>query len=763
MPVANPTSATLTDLLFEKVDAGLCLVAPDGTVVRANSEWLRSASFTEEQVVGENIIDLFPATRDMALAMHARARAGRCIRVPRRTQLIDGRETYWEGSIAPVSMEGGTGLLITAREVPRELDGSKPCTAWRTKQRIHQLPGEQALAATRLSDEGLRLTLKYVAAGIWELNLASGALIWSPENFELFGVPPAATLDRARWKQCVHPDDLGSAEAAMCDAIAGRTPDYHAEYRVQHPVLGTRWILGAGSVEWGPNGEALYVRGLNVDITDRKRSEQRLRENEALYRSLFTLAPSGVVLNDAEGAIVAFNDKTHQQLGYTREEFERLQLSDIDANEQPEDVRRHIAQIAAAGGDEYEVFHRTKCGETRNVLVRTRPVEIGGEKFFLNVWQDITERKRAEAAIRESDRRKDEFIGMLSHELRNPLAPIRNSVYILQHAGPASEQAQHARSVIERQTEHLTRLVDDLLDVTRIARGKIVMKRSRVDLRDVVRRAADDFWQMLNERGIVFRTSLPDGHVWADADTTRITQVIGNLLHNAAKFTRRGDEVALSLRAAVDHAEIEVRDTGAGIEAALLAHVFDPFVQGQRTLARTDGGLGLGLALVKGITELHGGTVRAASEGKGRGAEFVLCLPTAEFEAAREKPRTVTHGDGQRRRVLVVDDNRDAADTLAQLVEMLGHSAEVVYDGATAIAHVRVYPPDVLLCDVGLPDMSGYDVVKILRASGPQGVRFVALTGYAQAEDVSAALEAGFDRHLAKPTSPEDIELALGS
>ncbi len=275
----------------------------------------------------------------------------------------------------------------------------------------------------------------------------------------------------------------------------------------------------------------------------------------------------------------------------------------------------------------------------------------------------------ANQRLQEADRRKDEFLAVLSHELRNPLAPVRNSIYILRHAEAGGEQARRAQDVIERQAEHLTRLVDDLLDVTRIARGKIELRRSRVDLREVVLRAAEDFRWTMDERGIAFRTVLSDAKIWTEADPTRVTQVVGNLLHNAAKFTRRGDDVTLSLQAADGAAELRVRDTGAGIDPSLLPHVFDAFVQGERTLARTEGGLGLGLALVKGITELHGGTVRGESAGKGKGAELIVRLPLLGTTAVRDVLRGGVRRTSGGRRVLVVDDNVDAAQSLAEIVD----------------------------------------------------------------------------------------------
>ena len=264
----------------------------------------------------------------------------------------------------------------------------------------------------------------------------------------------------------------------------------------------------------------------------------------------------------------------------------------------------------------------------------------------------------------------------------------------------------------------------------------------------------------MDDRALAFRIAVPAARVWADVDTTRLTQVVGNLLHNAAKFTPRGGEVVLSLAVVDGSAEIRVRDTGAGIEAGLLPTVFDAFTQGTRTLARSEGGLGLGLAMVKGIAELHGGSVRAQSAGIGRGAEFVVRLPLAiEADAGEEQVREPRRGAA--RRVLVVDDNRDAAESLADLVQMLGHEAEVAYDGPSSIQKACANPPDLVLCDIGLPGMSGYEVAKALRAAGKKGMQLFAVSGYAQPEDVQRAIEAGFDGHLAKPCAPEQIERLL--
>jgi CheY-like chemotaxis protein len=298
--------------------------------------------------------------------------------------------------------------------------------------------------------------------------------------------------------------------------------------------------------------------------------------------------------------------------------------------------------------------------------------------------------------------------------------------------------------------------------MTRIARGKIELRRERLDLREVVGRAAEDFRFKLDEGGVGLRLQLPGAAAWVDADPTRLAQVVDNLLHNASKFTRRDDEVVLSLEAVGSEAELRVRDTGEGIEPDLLPHVFDVFVQSDQSLARPLGGLGLGLALLKGIVTLHGGSVRAHSGGRGQGAEFVIRLPLAPAApAAQQATEEAVYEAGGVRRVLIVDDNRDAAESLADVVRMLGHTAEVALDGPAALARVRTLAPDVVLCDIGLPGMSGYDVARELRAQG-RGMQLYAVSGYAQPEDVRRALEAGFDAHVAKPPDLALVQRLLG-
>ncbi|HCF60078.1 MAG TPA: histidine kinase, partial [Myxococcales bacterium] len=344
-----------------------------------------------------------------------------------------------------------------------------------------------------------------------------------------------------------------------------------------------------------------------------------------------------------------------------------------------------------------------------------------------------------------------------SHELRNPLAPIRTSLYVLEHADPASESAKRSMSVIERQVTQLARLVDDLLDVTRITQGRLQVRRERLDLRALVRSAADDHRPIFIANGVRLETRLPSQSIWVQADSVRMSQVVGNLLSNAVKFTPRGGWVQLSLELEGAGAVLRVRDNGIGIDPEVLGRLFQPFSQAMQTLERIRGGLGLGLTLVKGLVELHEGTVEATSGGFGKGAELTVRLPVEQGSAqASLAPKR----EGNRpRRVLVIEDGADAADSLKEALALMGHEVRVAYDGRTGIVEAYAFQPDVVLCDIGLPGIDGYEVARRFRADPElQGATLIALTGYASADDRRRAAEAGFSRHIAKPPRIEELE-----
>ncbi|HET8541096.1 MAG TPA: MASE1 domain-containing protein [Anaeromyxobacter sp.] len=369
--------------------------------------------------------------------------------------------------------------------------------------------------------------------------------------------------------------------------------------------------------------------------------------------------------------------------------------------------------------------------------------------------------RRSEEALIEADRRKSEFLGVLSHELRNPLAPIRTGLHVLRRTAPGSEQGARALAVIDRQTDQLTRLVDDLLDVTRISRGLIQLHPARVELGAIVRDAVEDHRPLFSSRDVALDLHVEAGPVWIEADATRVSQITGNLLHNAAKFTASHGRVTVRVGHEGRHATVRVADDGVGIAPGLLPHVFEPFTQADASLERTRGGLGLGLALVKGLVQLHGGDVEARSEGPGRGSEFTLRLPAVdEPELAAERP-AARAPPVARRRVLVIEDNVDAAESLKDGLELSGHEVFVAHDGQEGLARARSLRPEVVLCDIGLPGLDGYEVARRIRADPSLSPLLVAVTGYALPEDQRKAREAGFDRHLAKPFQFRDIEDAL--
>ncbi len=388
----------------------------------------------------------------------------------------------------------------------------------------------------------------------------------------------------------------------------------------------------------------------------------------------------------------------------------------------------------------------------------------------------IIERKRVEKALQESEARsretaealakadinKNHFLAVLSHELRNPLAPITNSLYILDHAVPGGEQAHRALAVIGRQVGQLVRLVDDLLDVTRISHNKIPLQRQRLEINDLVRRTIDDHRLQFEKNEVRVELVSAPKPVFVNGDRNRLAQVVGNLLQNAAKFTGPGGytRVSVSTDSEAKQAVVRIADTGVGMDPKMLARLFQPFVQADTTLDRSKGGLGLGLALVRGLVELHGGEITADSPGLGQGAEFVVRLPLALEEGAADGPvlsRTPTTGG--RRRVLIIEDNVDAADSLREALEFSQHEVEVAHNGPAGIAKARKRMPDVVFCDIGLPGMDGFDVARAFRADDTlKGAYLVALSGYALPEDLQRASEAGFDQHLAKPPNLDTIE-----
>jgi CheY-like chemotaxis protein/nitrogen-specific signal transduction histidine kinase len=398
--------------------------------------------------------------------------------------------------------------------------------------------------------------------------------------------------------------------------------------------------------------------------------------------------------------------------------------------------------------------------------MRGQMVTIGGHRKLIGVSLDITQQKRAEEALKEADRRKDEFLAMLAHELRNPLAPIRTALEVERQPGADHAAVARARDTMARQLSNMVRLIDDLLDVSRITKGKVELRRERVELAAVLGTAIETSRPLIEVGRHELVTTLPTTPVWLDADPTRLAQVVSNLLNNAAKYTPEGGRIRLSAAVASGPAgkwvEIRVADNGTGIPPDVLPRMWDMFAQADRTIGRSQGGLGIGLTLVKWLVELHGGAVDAWSGGHGQGSEFVVRLPVIE---STDLPRDNTTAKAQpraTRRILVVDDNVDGRETMAMLLEMSGHEVRTAEDGHSALRVAEEFRPDVILLDIGLPGMDGYQVAQRIRANPElRHVRLIALTGWGQDSDRERSQNAGFDLHLVKPVDPAALSRVL--
>jgi signal transduction histidine kinase len=423
---------------------------------------------------------------------------------------------------------------------------------------------------------------------------------------------------------------------------------------------------------------------------------------------------------------------------------------------------RTLGALALGGSRKLEARDLVTLQE----LVNRAAIALDNARLYSSLQREIVRSRQAEESLQDANRRKDEFLAMLSHELRNPLAPIRNAVEVIRRLAPPDPKLSMARDVVDRQVSLLARLVEELLDVSRISQGKIHLKKEPVDLARVIAHSLETARPLVDARGQTLSLSVPAAPVWLSADFARLSQVVSNLLNNASKYTPEGGRIELSASAAEGEASISVRDNGAGIERELLDKVFELFVQGERALDRGQGGLGIGLTLVKRLVELHQGRVQVLSDGLGKGATFTVTLPCISAVDAQPRVRQSAPAAADSRvygrRVLVVDDNVDSAESIAAFLRLEGHEVKAVHDGLQALASLKVFDPHVVVLDIGLPGLDGYAVARQLRSRGDSShMLLIAVTGYGQKEDRQRAAEAGFDYHFVKPADPREIQVAI--
>jgi PAS domain S-box-containing protein len=500
------------------------------------------------------------------------------------------------------------------------------------------------------------------------------------------------------------------------------------------------------------------------DLTERRRHEESLRQSEERLRLLIEgVNDYAIIMLDPEGYVSSWNVGAERIQGYRSDEiigrhFSTFYLPEAAATGAPQ---RALDTARSQGRVEKEGW-RVRGNGTRfwaNVIITPLRDRDGQLRGYAKVTQDMTQRQRVEV-LEETGRRMNEFLAMLAHELRNPLAPITNAVSLMRARPLEDPTLMWSRDVIARQTTYLVRLVDDLLDVSRITSGRLILQKEPVDFGVAIDRAVESSRPLIDTRGQTLEVRLPDTTVWVDGDLIRLTQMVVNILNNAAKYTPQGGRIGVVLTSEEGTAELRVRDSGIGIPSELLTRIFDLFTQGSRTLDRSEGGLGIGLTLVQRLATLHGGTVEAQSAGANQGSEFIVRLPAiaaarirsrgvGEQEALSARPAQVS------RRVLVVDDNRDATESMALLLGLWGHQTRTAHDGATALEIAAQFQPEIVLLDIGLPGMDGYEVARRLRAvPGAKDAFLVAMTGYGQEEDRRRTREAGFARHFVKPADP---------
>jgi PAS domain S-box-containing protein len=628
------------------------------------------------------------------------------------------------------------------------------------------------------------------AVSTWLWDMKSNRLYVNPGMFQLFSVPP--TPDGGEqleaFTSAIHPDDWPRV-AALLQATVEAGDDYEAEYRVVQGDGSHRWVIARGRVQHDSNGMPVRMPGVLVDITDRKLLEQRSRrlmeelrlereESERwrrLYDTVLSGTPDLAYVFDLNHRFTYANEALLRMWG--RSWSEAIGKNCLELGYEPWHAEMHdreIEQVIATRRPiRSEVPFTGTNGRRIYDYIFVPVIGANGEvEAIAGTTRDVTERKQLEQELQRRaeelaavDKKKDEFIALLAHELRNPLAPIRNGLQIMRLAGADAPTVDEVRDMMDRQLKHLVRLVDDLLDVSRLNRNKLNLQKGPVLLSEAIHSAVETVRPAIELAGHKLEVQVPAEAILLDADITRLAQVFGNLLSNSAKYTKPGGRITLSAAKQGAQVSVSVSDTGLGIPRASLENIFDMFSQVDRSIERSSGGLGIGLALVKGLVEMHGGTITASSEGENKGSTFTVELPVLEIrghESNGSSGDLKASPDHSRHRILVVDDNRDACRTMAMIFQLQGNHVRTAFDGMEAVEAALEFRPNVVLMDIGMPRLNGHDATRRIREQ-PWGkdVTIIALTGWGQEGDRDQSKAAGCNGHLVKPVNVQDLKKLL--
>jgi len=607
----------------------------------------------------------------------------------------------------------------------------------------------------RLEQEQLRIVTDTMSVGVARCS-RDLTFLWVNRRFaDWLGKRPEEVIGRPML-QVIGREAMNGFQPYAGRVLAGEEVRY--ERLVDYPGLKRKWVGAFFSPTHDGSGAPSGWVAVISDIDERKRSEEALRAAQEQLRVILDTIPVAVLRCGRDQTYRWVNSVYASWLAKRPEEIVGRRIAEVLGEAAMSEVRGYVERVLAGEQVRYERLVDFKGLGLRWVSTILTPMLDAGGRVdgWVGVSADVHDRRTMEQALRQADRHKDEFLAILAHELRNPLAPMRNAVAILGQKGPLEPELAWSRDVIERQIDQMSHLVDDLLDIARISRGRLVLRKERIALRSVLDRALETSRPHISAAGHRLAVDLPEEPLTVDADPARLAQVFSNLLNNAAKYSEKPGSI--SLAASVHGSEVAVRvsDTGIGFAPEAAPSLFEPFRQGEGARERGSGGLGIGLTLVRGIVALHGGSVEARSAGPGLGAEFVVLLPLARPGAGERPPAqaaaAVAPASGLR--VIVADDNRDAADSLQRILALYGYDVRVAYDGTAALELAEAFAPRVAVLDIGMPGASGYEVARALRARCGSSVALIALTGWGQDADRQRAIEAGFDRHLTKPVDP---------